>query len=114
MANPLSIKAGDLRNSLTLQNADEVRDSLGGFSGKTWSTISEFCAAIRPLTTLEKVQHAQMEAIVSHEITSRFQTGVLPDMRFLFNSREFYIVSVLNVEERNRVLKILVKEKVNV
>ena len=48
---------------------------------------------------------------VSHEIALRYLPGVVPAMRFRDDARVFHIVSVINVDERNRWLKCLCEER---
>lgn len=112
MGKGVHLASGELRNSLKIQKPDNPRDAHGGQATDSWKTIGKACTKIRPLSGTERIEHAKMKSIVTHEITLRYQTGIDTTMRFLFGDRPLNIVSIINIEERNRVLVAMCKEVV--
>ena len=51
-----------------------------------------------------------LEPITTHRITTRYWPNVTADMRLLYGTRIFTILSIINPEERNITLQILAKE----
>jgi hypothetical protein len=68
-------------------------------------------AHIYAKTAVETVEADRLAGCVSHEISLRYRPGLQPAMRFRQGTRIFYIVSVINVDERNRWLKCLCEER---
>lgn len=107
------MRAGDLRHSVTIQQASESNDGRGGVS-YSWSTYTTAWADIRPVTGRERLLAQQVEeAEGDYKIRIRYQPGITPEMRVLWGSRVFAINAVLNVTERDRELLLMAKEKLN-
>jgi head-tail adaptor len=53
----------------------------------------------------------QLEARITHRMHLWYRTGVTPKMQVSYGSRTFQIISVKNVEERNRVLELMLEER---
>lgn len=112
MAGPnfLSMRAGELRHSVAIQAATESRDGID--VDYSWATADTVRASITPLSGNETVTEDQEQSTATHRVIMRNYTGLTPQHRLLFGSRELYIVSVLNTDERNRRMEVLVREKV--
>lgn len=96
------------------KNTGTTPDSRG-HPEKIWTTqYREFCS-ILPLTGNELVVQRQVHPLVSHKITTRWQSSVtpLPTWRIKFGNRIFHIESILNVEERNEFWEIMAVEKID-
>jgi SPP1 family predicted phage head-tail adaptor len=100
----------DLRHRLTLEELERVSDDGGGFT-ETWVEVAELSADLRPVGGLETVEADRLAGRVSHEVALRYRPGVVPAMRFRKGARLFHILSVINVDERNRWLKCLCEER---
>lgn len=106
------VAAGDLRHRIAIQTIDSTRDSLGG-QATTYTTVKTVYGAIRPLNGREIFNAQAANADVTHEVTIRHYSGLTPKHRLLHDSRAFNIESVRNIEERDRMMVLLVKEVVN-
>ena len=53
------------------------------------------------------------QADVTHRIVLRFLSVIIPKMRVKFGSRVFDILSIINVNERNRELQLMCRESVD-
>jgi len=92
------VNAGELRHKVTIQELQRV--------------LATVWAKIQPLRGNERYQAQQVSSALSHKIILRYLDGVKPQMRVLYGSRVFYIVSVINVEERNEMLELLCEEEI--
>ncbi len=104
------IRFADLRHRLTLEQPVSSPDGAGGVT-ITWSALKVLWARIEPKTGRETFTHDQMETVISHEITARYDAAIRPNMRLLKNSRIFEILAVINLEEKSRWQQILVREE---
>lgn len=102
------MRAGELRHSIKIQSASESRDGID--VDYTWSTDATVWASITPLSGSESVTADQEQSTATHKVIMRNYTGLTPQHRLLFGTREFYIVSVLNTDERSRRMEVLVRE----
>jgi SPP1 family predicted phage head-tail adaptor len=100
----------DLHHRLALEQLERVDDGGGGFT-ENWAAVATLWCDLRPLTGSETVEADRLAGTVSHEISLRYRLGILPAMRFRDGARVFHIVSVINVDERNRWLKCLCEER---
>jgi SPP1 family predicted phage head-tail adaptor len=100
----------DLRHRLTLEQLQREEDEGGGFT-ESWVAVATLWAELRPTGGSESVEADRLAARVTHEVSLRYRPGVKPAMRFRKGARLFHIVTVINVEERNRWLKCLCEER---
>jgi SPP1 family predicted phage head-tail adaptor len=96
---------GNLRHRIELQTQSVARTS---FAGKTttYATIATVWASIEPLRGKEVILAQQNQSEQTHRVTIRYRAGVNTSMRFKFGSRIMRIISVANVEERNKWLEL--------
>ncbi len=105
------MKAGKLKHLVTIEEPPATADLQGGQSG-SWTEIegSPVWASIMPLSGSRRYEAAQVIQGVSHQISMRYLSGVTSEMRVMLDLREFRIRSVVNVDERNRELRLLCEE----
>ena len=101
----MSIRAGQLRHRLEVQEATEVQDAHGQAT-KTWVKVKSRKVEIKPLAGAELFNAQQVQARVSHEITLRYYADLTPEHRFrlatrLRGERIFNILSVRHTDEMN-------------
>ena len=104
-------KVGQLRHPITLQGQGTTRDAGGGISSG-WSDIATIYADIRPKTGKEVYTQGKGVGSVSHEITVRYRTDITNASRISYDSKLFNIRAIINVDERDRFLKLLCEEGV--
>ena len=105
------MRAGRLRHKVSIQSATEARDAHGGVT-RSWSESASVWASIEPLSGRELSEARQIAAETTHRIRLRYLSSLAPDQRIVHDSRTFEIVSIANVEERNREMVVLAKERV--
>lgn len=104
------IAAGDLRDSITLQSRSEAVDALGGIT-ESWSTTISTRAKVEPIRGEERATMAQANAAADYRFWIRYRSGVTPQLRLVWDSREFDIVSALPLGNERRYIEILAKER---
>ena len=100
----------ELRHRVTLEALAREGDEGGGFD-ETWDEVAELAADVRPVDGSETVEADRLAGSVTHQIALRYRPGVVPAMRFQKAARVFHILSVINVDERDRRLKCLCEER---
>ena len=108
------MRAGRLRHLIRIEREVEPRDAddMGGYA-LAWETVVDLLpAAIDPLRGQEAIAGQQIEAQLTHKITTRYYPGIQPDMRVVFDSRIFNIRSVKLLREVRHVLELSCEEGV--
>lgn len=102
---------GKLRHRITLlRQVNEVNDY--GASTQTWKKVATVWADVRPLSGREYFSAQQVQSEVTTQIWLRHIEGIKPTMKVKFGKREFEILSVLNIQERDVSLQLMCKESV--
>lgn len=92
---------GDLRARLVLEEPVSTPDGGGGVS-EGWVQVATVWGRIEARLGSEAVQADRVTATVMHNITIRYRAGVIPEMRFRTGTRVFHILSVVDIEDRDR------------
>ena len=108
---PPRIKAGDLRQPIIIQTYTDADDGVGG-STKTPATFITTRAAIWPVSGKELVKNGKETMEITHQVRTRWQAGIGPGMRVVFNSRNLEILSIVNPEERGVLVDLMCREDV--
>lgn len=108
---PLALQAGTLRHRIDIEApAVSIRPASGAVP-KAWVPFAaNLAAAVQPLAGREVFAAEGLNAQATFKITLRYQPGITQKMRVKFGARTFDIVSVANVEERNRVTELNCRE----
>ena len=101
----------DLRHVVSIQRESVAADG-GGGGALTWTTVHTVRAEVLPLSGREQLHLQQLEAAVTHRVTTRWIAGVTPKMRLLFKGRPMNIRVAINLEERDLWLQMLCEEGV--
>ena len=106
------MRSGALNKRITIQSAVTSSDGMGHEKIDRWEDEKTIWAGLRPALGREYTDNQQTESQISHEIRTRYRSGITTDKRIKFGDRYFDIVSVINVRERNRELVLMCKEQV--
>lgn len=128
------IRIADLRHLITVQYLDpEAGEDEYGAPISAWVNLGRLWSMVEPLTGREYFAAQQLQAEITHRITTRYhpgwhtayafitpaqlvpasdQMGVSPQCRITLGSRAFDILSVVDLEERHRWLELRCREKV--
>ncbi len=105
------MRSGQLRQRVTIQQKSVARDTYGGET-VTWADVTTVWAAVEPIAGREYFSAQQLQADVNHRIRIRYYSGVTTTMRVKLGTRYFDILSILNLEERDRETHLMCKEVV--
>ena len=103
------MRNGLQRHRLAIRAATEAADEYNQMI-KTWATSSTVWGSVQPLSGQELVNAQQVHALTTHRIKIRYISTLTTEMRILFRTRVFEIVSMLDVLERQTELELLCKE----
>jgi SPP1 family predicted phage head-tail adaptor len=103
------VRIGKPRHRIAIERVTETQD-IDGSAIETWSTHATVQASIEPISGREYFSAQSTQADVTHCIGIRYLSGIVPKMRVKFASRIFDILSVINVDERNRELQLMYRE----
>lgn len=98
------MRAGKLRHRVAVEERVDVQDDTGGVVSQ-WRTRAVVWASVEPLSGREQLTAAQPLAINSTRIRLRWVPRIAdldPKWRLRFGSTLYNLISVMNVEERNR------------
>ncbi len=107
------MRSGRLRHRLFLQSPTIVNDGLG-MATTTFGTVATIWGSIEPLRvgSREFYDSALINSEITAQIVTRYISDAKPNYRFVFGTRVFPILAVLNIMERNKEMHFGVKEEV--
>ena len=107
-----AINPGELRHKIIFQKLNTDGDNQNGYGEpiEIWDDILITRAGIYPLSGKEFYSAETVNSEVTHKVNIRYAKGLSPDMRIKFGDRLFFIISIINFQEKNVELQILCKE----
>jgi len=107
------MNSGKLRHRLTIQTKTQAGDGYGEGSA-TLATVATVWGSIEPVRGTEFTNAQQVNAEMSHQIVLRYRSDltVTPENQLNYASRTFEILSIRNINERDRTWEIDAKEVV--
>ncbi len=105
------MRAGQLKHLLSIERVTEIQNSFGE-PIKEWQEIAKVYGSIYPIRGIERYMSMEKHARATHEINIRYISSITPKDRIIYQNRVFEIISIFNLGERNRQLKIIVEEQV--
>lgn len=107
-----NVRASELREVVNIESLTTAADAYGN-EADTWAAITDGTnvpAKVEPLRGSEFIAAQQVQSEVTHTVKMRYRTGVLPSMRLLYRSRYLHILTVIDMNERQRMLELHCKE----
>ena len=95
------MKAGDLRERITVQAYRETKNSLGEMVPVYDQTFAEVWASVQGVTAREFLLANTQQTEITHRIRMRYLTGLTNQMRISWRGRTLQIISVLEHENRS-------------
>ncbi|NDE91385.1 MAG: head-tail adaptor protein [Alphaproteobacteria bacterium] len=102
---------GTYRQRLYLQQENAVADT-GGGNALGWTTLRIVWASVEPLRGSENIQAGGLTGNTVYRIRMRYDADITSAMRLVLGTRALNIRSILNVQQRSRVLEIIAQEGV--
>jgi len=108
-------QSGKLRHRVQIVQPSLTQDTAGGWNVNTNTLVLQCWATIEALSGVEKFAAHEFTSNVTHSIwirnpRSAITGAILAKMQVWFNGRQFNIESVLNPDERNKMLQLLCVE----
>ena len=98
-----------MRKRIVIQQTTQAVGARGGIAD-TWATFKIRWARVEPIGGAEGFTGDRERAARRVTFELRYTSGVTPKMRVSWDSRIFDILSVSNIDERNRELQLLTEE----
>jgi len=113
------MRSGNLRHKIWIQQKSLTSDGMGSYT-ETWSDLLPWRAGIWPLKSRERLDAMKNELQVDHKIMMRHPRliDITADMRIKWldhitnENKYFNIVSIINIDKRNKSLELLALEEV--
>ncbi len=100
--------AGCLRELVTIERP-VLLETVPGVPQRTWMAVQTVWAALEPLSLRDLLFSTQLTVTASHRVTMRYGVPVTLQSRLrLADDRLLMVVSLRNVNERDRWLELLV------
>tara|TARA_R100001591_G_C4236989_1_gene153467 strand:- start:3 stop:332 length:330 start_codon:yes stop_codon:yes gene_type:complete len=107
----MSNSIGKMRFRVKVETATNTRDAGGGIS-QSYTPVTFIYANIKPLKADSTYRQGIVQEKVTHEVTIRHMDNISTNHRISFGDRLFDIKGIINVDERDRFLKLLCAEGV--
>jgi SPP1 family predicted phage head-tail adaptor len=105
-----AVRVGHLRDSITIETPSGSVSSYGE-PVDTWTTFATVFGELRSVSGREYMQSERIQGDVSHMITIRHLTGLLPKMRAKIGTRIFEIIAVLPDRTNAKFQQVIAREK---
>ena len=108
------ITAGKLNRRVTIEAPSATVDAYGQKT-KSWETVAEVSASIRPISGKEKLRAMVYDTVLTDEITIRYQPKLLPTVsadawRIRYKDRKFLVTSALDWMDARQFIVFEVRE----
>jgi SPP1 family predicted phage head-tail adaptor len=103
------MRAGRIRNRVTIEEKTVVQNDYGEET-ITWSEYDVVWGSIEPLRGREFAEAERAGAEVTTRIVMRYRSGVVPEMRATEGDNTYDIISVVNVDNRDREMLLMCRE----
>ncbi len=104
------VRSGDLRHKITFEARINISDGMGGVRTIWKPVITSISAAIWAISAKEQIQASQVVMTVTHRVRIRYIANINSSYRIKYGKRYFNIVSIINPDEKNKMLELLCKE----
>jgi len=95
------IRAGELRERVTVQTPAESRNTLGE-TVMSWEEFATVWASVEGTSVREALLFGQQDIAVTHRVVVRYLDGLNGKMRLVWRGRVLEIISVLEHDNRSR------------
>lgn len=97
----MTLRAGDLREAVTIQVSTQVTNAYGE-STATWASLATRRAAVEGLTASEAMLTQELATVATHTVRFRYVPGLNTAMRLLWTSRTPpRTLDIVSITEKN-------------
>jgi len=105
----MSNSIGKMRYRVKVERSTNTRDAGGGIS-QAFSPTTTIYANIMPKSANSSYRQGMVQEKVTHEVTLRYMENIDTNSIIVFGSRRFNVRGIINVDERDRFLKLQCEE----
>lgn len=102
---------GSRDKRINLQSQIDVADGAGGATS-SWALVATLWANVQPGEGREFWEQKKLTPTLSHVIELRYYASITPSMRFVYDSRIFKILAVVDPDETQTTLQCYCEEEV--
>lgn len=109
------MEIGKLNRRITYTPKDTpVTDGAGGFTVADGTPVTTWCSA-KPLSQQESLLNGLKLGQAAYEFTFRYEQGtnITQNVGITYESRTFKVISILEIDENKRIVKVLANERTN-
>lgn len=106
------MRAGNLKNIITIQDRAETTDEYGG-PVYSWADYATVWAGVEPLSGRELIAAAAAQSTVTTRFRIRYRDDITSAMRILHNGKKYNIFAVIDINEDHKELVIMASSVVN-
>lgn len=100
----MTMRAGELRQRVTIQQAAITRDGFGA-EVETWQDLATVWAKVETIRGAETIGPEQVAtATLTHEVTVRWRDDLKPTMQLLWGARVFTIRAIIADNQNKQVI----------
>ncbi len=92
----MSLKAGDLRHLVTIEERVTIQNEETGAISTEWGGFAEVWAKVEPLSAREFMSAQAMQSQISTRITIRYISGLKTSMRIVHGEQVYDIKGILS------------------
>lgn len=104
------MRAGALNSRVVLQSRTLASDAIGN-PVETWSDVATEWADVEAEDGIEAIQMGQVNSRQVVKVTLRYRSGVNDTMRLTHAGKTYEIMSVVNVDQKNRELRLVCQSR---
>lgn len=105
-----NLRAGELRNHFKIYSPVTTSEGSGDYA-TTWTYVGDIWGSLEGLSSQERFFSAQTGAISTHKIKIRHTDLITVESKLVLDSREFFIISMIDPDGINVQLDLTVVEK---
>lgn len=98
---------GALRHQVTIQKQVETQNTYGEPEVSWANVVEDVWCQVLPLRGREFFAAKQVNADIEAKIVMRYRTDVTTKMRCLHGTDEYYVYSIINLDQRERFLQLM-------
>lgn len=102
--------SSDLRHQIEIQSLTSASDGAGGFTD-IWETTITTWASISPISAKQRDYYNSLSTEITHIIKIRGDVDCRDTYKIKYDNREFEILTVENIQERDLLKIITCKER---
>lgn len=107
----MNVKAGELRQRITIERPSGRRDELGAKRRGEWIPVCQLWADVRMESASEVDQSAQPVHRITYKVRCRYTSELTPERRIIFNDTPLDITGITHDPKRREMIAVCVNNR---